>query len=75
MPSISETAYPRFRSTINKDELDNLYTPTQSEIGIQPTYVVRPSRVYIQTGGNPVKVRSSQLLCIESWRLYGNIEL
>lgn len=32
MPSINETAYPRLKNVINKNELANIYTPTEAEI-------------------------------------------
>lgn len=32
LPSINETAYPRLKNVINKNELANIYTPTEAEI-------------------------------------------
>ena len=32
MPSISETAYPRYKSNFTQKELNDIYTPTQNEI-------------------------------------------
>ena len=32
MPSIQDTAYPRFKKNISQKELEQIYTPTQEEI-------------------------------------------
>jgi uncharacterized protein DUF4158 len=32
MPTVHETAYPRLKSTVSRQELLDLYTPTQTEV-------------------------------------------
>ena len=32
MPSISETAYPRYKSNFTQKELNDIYTPSQNEV-------------------------------------------
>jgi len=36
------------------------------ELGVRQPFMVRPDRAYILAGVNPVKVRFSKSLCIES---------
>ncbi len=42
MPAISETAYPRFKTTIGKKELRSIYTPSITEIKYDETSINTP---------------------------------
>jgi hypothetical protein len=54
LPSICDTAYPRFRSTISNEELYKLYTPTSEEIDFANKHTKRD---FPKLGGQPIAIK------------------